>query len=60
MPFDAFSLKLLQISLGWFSKKRLDIFVVSNLQLELELDIRNNQGRGHVLSSEQKAEADNT
>ena len=26
MPFDAFSLKWLQISLGWFSKNRLDIY----------------------------------
>ena len=26
MPLDAFSLKWLQISLGWFSKNRLDIF----------------------------------
>ena len=27
-PFDAFSLKCLQISIGWFSKNRLDIPVL--------------------------------
>ena len=29
MPFGAFSLKRLQISLGWFSKNRLDIYMIS-------------------------------
>ena len=39
LPFDAFSLKWLQISLGWFSKNRLDIYlsIILIYQPDLEL-----------------------
>ena len=39
MPFDAFSLKWLQMSLGWFSKNRLDVHQHTSTTFKLVLEI---------------------